>query len=139
MKVHMKNIHKVNIKKKLTMKFKCDACDCTYTTKQNLHIHIKGKHMKIKAFKCKDCSKNFTTKQLMEGHHKRVHLLIKPSKRYTCHECGTSFNQNKEMESHLNRVHLNVRPYKCNLCEKSYFSDPVLKRHIQIIHKGKIK
>ena len=75
----------------------------------------------------------------MESHHKRVHLLIKPSKRYTCHECEISFEQNKKMVSHLNRVHLNDRPYKCNLCEKSYFNDPVLKRHIQIIHKGETK
>ena len=119
MKVHMKYIHKVNIKKELTMKFKCDICDCTYATKQNLHNHIKAKHMKIKAFKCKDCSKNFLTKRSMESHHKRVHLFIKPYKRYTCHDCGISFEQNiNESKQDIDSKSCDVDILKCPICEK---------------------
>ena len=46
MQVHMKNTHKINIKK-LAVKFKCDVCDTSFTIKSNLQTHIKTVHLNM--------------------------------------------------------------------------------------------
>ena len=113
--------------------FMCDQCKKTFAEKRyfNQHMMEKCEKMKKNRYRCKDCDASFKTRHYLKHHVNRVHLKIKPLKKLICNECGASFEQKQHLEHHLNKVHLNVRPYKCNQCEKTYFIEEGLKRHLK--------
>ena len=76
LQVHMKNKHKINIKK-LAVKFKCDVCDASFITKSNLQTHIKTVHLKIIFHACSQCTKSYSQKQNLNRHIKEVHMKMK--------------------------------------------------------------
>ena len=60
-----KNESKANARKK---PFKCERCGCSFSTKQNLNIHLSSVHEGKKPFKCETCDRSFTVKRSMNKH-----------------------------------------------------------------------
>ena len=79
MQVHMKNTHKINIKK-LAVKFKCDVCDATFATKSNLQTHINTVHLNMRVHACSQCTKSYSEKRNLNRHIREVHMKIKALK-----------------------------------------------------------
>ncbi|KAK7243342.1 hypothetical protein RIF29_38135 [Crotalaria pallida] len=54
--------------------FKCDVkdCDCTFSSKSNLHKHLKAVHFEDKSFVCgfSDCGMRFAYKHVRDNHEK---------------------------------------------------------------------
>ena len=57
--------------------FKCTYIDCNkeYKTKENLILHIKNKHLKIKPFKCSICNSLFSQRNGKIYHERKFHRI----------------------------------------------------------------
>jgi len=99
-------------------KIKCPLCNKEFNRQNNLRLHTKRVHIKIKNQMCEHCPKSFVTKKDLE-----VHLLKHSGERnYHCEICGKTFQTNGHLTVHR-RIHTGEKPYCCELCGKS-FSDP---------------
>ncbi|XP_077294178.1 uncharacterized protein LOC143916806 [Arctopsyche grandis] len=109
--------------------YKCDICSKSFTSKRNLSVHI-GSHTGVKPHKCDICSKSFTTKQLL-SRHMGIHTGLKPHK---CDICSKSFTMKYHLSRHMG-IHTGLKPHKCDICSKSFTTKQYLSAHI-IIHTG---
>lgn len=79
---------------------------------------------------CEYCGKLFSCLNNL-----RTHLYYHSEPKFICEfeGCGKKFFMRKLLKAHIN-VHRGQKDYECEFCEKSYFFQAHLKRHILSMH-----
>jgi transcription elongation factor Elf1 len=80
---------------KLGKRFKCPACDKTFSEHGNSNKHYRAVHLQSKPFNCATCDASFAFADGLRRHQMR-HMNVRP---WECRECGYRFKQ----KSHLSR------------------------------------
>lgn len=94
---HIKNIHADEDKR---IRFPCELCSKTFTTKVALRIHMRI-HEDVKPFSCDICGKSFRQSSVATL-HKRVHTGEKP---FPCSLCDRKFAYKHHLKKHVERDH----------------------------------
>ena len=135
--------------------FKCKICDKTFKYEHSLEMQVKKHEEEEKGFQCDLCTSNFTKKKNLYKHRGRVHGLHNIDfnamkqrfvKDKICRLCQVDFGSNYEkFEAHIIRGNCaeknvtfsvnDLERIKCEYCEKSYFDNDSLQRHIRWKHK----
>jgi KRAB domain-containing zinc finger protein len=87
-----------------------DSCKKSFTTKNNLDVHVRTSHSDGFQFKCDVCSKSFKTQAYLKVHRK---LHFKELQNYACF-CGKTFIQLGDLKIH-SRTHSNERNFVCEV------------------------
>ncbi|KAG5669393.1 hypothetical protein PVAND_017280 [Polypedilum vanderplanki] len=139
--------------------FTCEICDQKFFKKFQLNAHMKAKHTeKIRNHFCPICNKAFFSaenlKKHVESHNDkdmpcefcgklfscinnlRTHLYYHSEPKFVCEidNCGKKFFMKKRLRAHI-KTHKNQKDFVCGFCDKSYFSQNDLNRHISSIHQ----
>ncbi len=127
--------------------FSCRVCEKPFARKVTLVEHERI-HTGEKPYSCDICTKSFC-KRIDMIVHMRAHTGEKP---YSCDLCQSSYStsshlsRHKKTFQHLNnlkstnvdesndftlqkRTNKKEKQYSCDLCQKSYYSNPHLSRH----------
>ena len=54
----------------------------------------------------------------------------------SCDDCGLTFTKNSGLESHMENIHAKEKLHKCDTCEKSFYLNWRLKKHV-LMHSKK--
>ncbi|KAL1453118.1 hypothetical protein WDU94_007290 [Cyamophila willieti] len=104
----------------------CKFCHKRYSHKINLRLHLKL-HNNPKQFQCHICLKYLSSSSSLKVHVK----THSNEKAFKCPHCDTAFNQKVHLNDHILSHHTNMRPFNCQLCNKTYVSKSVLKKHLK--------
>lgn len=105
---------------------KCKFCNKRYSHKINLRLHLKL-HNNPKQFQCHVCLKYLSSSSSL-----KVHVKTHTSeKAFKCEHCSLAFNQKVHLNDHILSHHTTMRPFNCQLCNKTYVSKSVLKKHLK--------
>lgn len=86
---------------------------------------LKGK------FECEKC--DYKT---VRSHNLKAHILaIHEGARFNCNQCNFTASAQSNVITHIKMKHTNHPGYKCEVCEKKFQSNNVLKIHKRNIHK----
>jgi len=110
-------------------RFKCRDCEFKTNRKNNLQIHIKQVHLKIKDYECPDCDLKFAVKNNLNNHIKQVHLKIKD---YECNNCDYTCSRKEHLQKHIKQVHLKIKDHECPDCDYTCSEKGDLQKHIKI-------
>ena len=106
---------------------KCNICDYTTATKDDLRHHRKAaKHPEHRNHKCEICHKAFTRSKLRQ--HMRSHTKEKP---YQCEICAQSFSMSGNLKRHK-MTHTGERPHVCSICGKGFIQATSLHAHEKV-------
>ena len=152
-KKHLLNRH-VKIKHTVKeRKYKCSNQDCD---KAFFNISALKKHVESHSEKGKYCLEIFSSRDLTYEiylkfipempceycgklfsclNNLRTHLYYHSEPKFVCEfeGCGKKFFMKKLLKAHIN-VHRGQKDFVCEYCEKSYFFQAHLKRHILSMH-----
>ncbi|XP_048000168.1 zinc finger protein Xfin-like [Leguminivora glycinivorella] len=105
---------------------KCPHCVLVCENQNQLEVHVNRFHLMQRPYQCDICSKSFYGKLKLREHIKEHNA----SHRRTCQcpVCDKSFTRKVYLEKHL-KLHTTGQLYNCNLCEKVYISEALLKQH----------
>lgn len=134
----------------------CNICLKTYSSLQTLHKHKVVHELLRKRYRCDACNKSFTTSHLFRIHrnlhhkeqHKckicnqvfnlyyslRRHMYNKHYKPFICETCGLRCSAKSVLVEHI-RVHTGERPFKCEACGKGFAQKSTLTVHIRCVHE----
>lgn len=121
--------------KKKPAKRQCDICGSVFNRSDILAEHKRSVHEGIRKVvppvisTCEICGSTFKRKD-----HLREHALVKHSSEklpYPCKLCEKTFIRPGQREIHMNRDHLNVKPYCCKDCNKKFFAEQSLRKHVK--------
>ncbi len=112
----------------------CPTCDATYTEKKSLKAHWESSHNT-----CTGPTEDGTGASAQDGNNtgpagtetwdddNMTEDADKPndegnlkSRQKHCTECDKSFFDDKNLKRHINMVHLNLRPWSCPTCDVTY-------------------
>ena len=112
----------------------CMECGKRFHLRENLVLHVRTVHFKIKNFECDICDdRKFSTKVHLENHINNIH---KGEKDFKCSHCNYAAFMEHRLTEHVNAVHLKIRPYKCHKCkEKTFSRKGDLNTHIKNVHR----
>lgn len=119
------NIYNIGFYKQLYLQ-----CDKHFASKRNLNRHLKT-HDVDKPHKCIKCKKCFVRKEQLERHdtyHNPENYLI-------CDYCKACFNRKQRLVVHIQVNHLMNLAFICEVCNKTFASGEILKRHKDIHSK----
>ncbi|XP_063443546.1 zinc finger protein 891-like isoform X2 [Mytilus trossulus] len=120
-------IHKYLYKFKGIKPYKCGVCNEEFYDQASVERHISSHAIKRpKRFLCRECGAEFDRKILLEEH--KLHADIKE---YKCKskKCKRSFHTKQALLVHDRRSHRD-RPFQCSICENSYVTVIMLKKHM---------
>ena len=132
----------------MSKKIKCDECNASFQSKQNLNVHINGIHRKLKPFGCQYCKKSFSQKCNWKAHVKSCHENYSnshDSEIIDISECPNG-NDNQNVQTSKDMVSKVGKPktkkdlrnfkknFKCDVCEASFFGKQGLNYHIDAVH-----
>ena len=106
---------------------KCEICDKTYASKNNLSLHIKSVHHNIKGNKCKFCEKAYSRNYDLKIHMKYVHNEQMKK------------NEGKKDEDILEKTHQMKnfsKFFECEICARKFDDPIVLRFHKKTVHEG---
>ena len=100
-----------------------------FFTRKNLSNHMQLHENKV--FSCDKCPKTFGAPQNLRSHRK-----YHKEPRFSCdfENCSKKFNKLDRLTIHK-KIHLGQKDNPCHLCEKSYFKEDHLNRHLLNTHK----
>ncbi|XP_052770427.1 zinc finger protein 236-like [Mya arenaria] len=108
---------------------KCYYCDSRFAFEKYLKKHVNRVHPnKFIGMFCEYCSANFKRRPELYDHIKTAHP-DRRVKRLQCDLCGNVFRSKGSYDEHRKTVHSSDRSFTCDICNKSYKSERVLKIH----------
>ncbi|XP_021693802.1 transcription factor grauzone [Aedes aegypti] len=139
----------------------CDSCKEKFTSYQALQTHSKSEHQKQAVVFC--CGSKFYRKALLIQH---IFLHVDPT-RFQCKICHKQLAQAESLKRHMDKNHspeasrtlkcsmcpkmfthkrfLNIheryhnRSWHCEICDKRFICEAVLKQHHKSIHTKELK
>jgi hypothetical protein len=75
-------------------------------------------------FNCKECGKEFVSKNRMSDHIRKTHHKVRK-----CDNCDDKLEESWKLELHM-KTHKNLTKIKFNICEKHFYVNWRLKKHI---------
>ena len=136
--------------------FKCTKCEKVFKHKTSLKRHLKQHEAELDGFVCDICNSKFTREDNLYKHRGRIHGLFNinfdatkvcSKEKIVCKMCNFDFGEDcQRFENHLARrsclkkertVEVNEEDkFECTFCERSYFDQDSLFRHIEWKHKN---
>ena len=86
------------------MKTKCRFCEKAYANPQNLKVHIKTVHLKMRPYVCEFCGKNFGQNSNKKKHQE---TCLK-QKEFVCGVCEKAFSRSVSLKEHILLAHPHV-------------------------------
>uniref|UniRef100_A0A6A7G3U2 Zinc finger autosomal protein-like n=1 Tax=Hirondellea gigas TaxID=1518452 RepID=A0A6A7G3U2_9CRUS len=111
--------------------YECNNCGYTTPKQQNLRVHVKSVHIKVKPFKCEECNFSAVFPNHLRKHVTAVHLKEKSLK---CTECDFMTARAHCLRNHIKCVHRGERPFKCTECDYAATVVDHLRRHVKTVH-----
>ena len=88
------------------IKYECDMCDKSLSSKYNLKLHVEKHHEgKKPSVECPTCSKCFQSNTSLKRHVNDVHDKKRP---FGCDFCGLTFAQKSQLVTHMKGKHRNL-------------------------------
>ena len=113
--------------------YKCNLCSFAGKFRINLTTHMRRVHEHCEeTLQCPQCSYTSPFKENLRTHIHTVH----GAKSFQCHLCPKSFCKKHQLTKHQVRVHQNIRNHQCPDCDKAYFTNWHLLKHMWV-HTGK--
>ncbi|CRK93016.1 CLUMA_CG006469, isoform A [Clunio marinus] len=152
---------RVHIQKqpKEPQKYFCEMCGLDFEKRFHLNAHVKAKHTKRERIhQCSICEKAFFSAENLKKHveshgakvmpcefcgklfscmnNLRTHLYYHSEPKFICDfpNCDKKFYMRKRLRAHV-KTHNGQKDFGCTFCEKSYFSQNDLNRHLFSIHQ----
>ncbi|XP_065213305.1 zinc finger protein 84-like [Planococcus citri] len=120
----------IKVHQGIITQYPCDYCPKKLSTKLSLRNHIRL-HNDERPFKCDICDKRYTTNGELKS-HSFSHVNEKP---FRCEKCPKTFRAAFMLKNHMT-IHATSREQiKCSFCEKMYYRENSLKKHVQKHHK----
>lgn len=112
------------------VKYTCEACGKSYSTKTTLSHHVKYVHHDQERI-CRKCRKTFSSIEL-----KRTHVSESPKCwPHVCHHCGDRFMSYSLKQSHLISAHgVKKKKYPCAECPEVFENRQKYRSHFKITH-----
>ena len=111
-------------------KFKCQDCERSFNSRDNLTYHNKSKHEGVR-YSCNQCDKQLLSQGSLTIHIRSVHEGVK----YACNQCNFEAGYQSNLTAHIRSLHEGVR-YACNQCDYQARYQSHLTQHIQSVHEG---
>lgn len=112
----------------------CHLCGKFLKNKYLLQSHIRNIHERanINNNVCEECGKTFGGKAILKRHIERVHS----DQTFKCKECGKELQAQDALMKHVRLYHSGREPKPCPhpQCEKSFFEERNLQKHISHVH-----
>ena len=129
--------HKVS---KVMEMLKCNICENTFTSKNNLKRHMEEvhKHVTNKIHTCPEIDCQYMTDH---GAQLMKHITLfhpKTKQKLLCNDCPYNCYSESGMKKHVNAVH-NIANRTCNICQQTFSSQTMMKVHVSTTHKKSTK
>ena len=158
LKYHITRVHKENQYKQIRKatyntekkRYICPLCYWTVKGFDKILKHVNRFHKDDKAllntsmrstallFKCKDCDYSFHKQMYLSIHKERKHRVLESHVK--CNNCNKKLKR-YSLRPHMtlckNKKNLNMGKVCCKLCDVSFNSTGMLKRHKLYIHEGR--
>ena len=122
---HIHRIHRAT-----EISFRCDKCDYSTATKQNLTNHSLI-HQVEKPLRCPDdgCQKSFTSVKSLNSH------VRNKTRNFLCNKCDTKCSTLRDLAKH-SKGHSGVKDNVCRICQAKYSHLYGLYKHFKAKHEG---
>ena len=113
------------------VKFKCDNCEVTCSTKKNLERHIESIHQGLK-FPCNICDYEASTKASLKVHRESLHQ----GPQLNCDVCDYETQSKSYLSKHIKTKHkaITKAQFKCEYCEVEFSTNQSLRVHTESVH-----
>ncbi|KAF5307813.1 hypothetical protein FQR65_LT06685 [Abscondita terminalis] len=127
LKVFTKQHYLLQHLKKHTGRFTCGFCLKIFCRKENLNLHKCINGEVVNSHKCEQCDKSF----MMRKHLMR-HIYVVHERRYACEKCKKQYHTKKDYNDHycLGSSCDQTALFPCTLCNKKFFRDSYLRKHL---------
>ncbi|TMW52277.1 hypothetical protein DOY81_002610 [Sarcophaga bullata] len=118
------------------LKLKCEACDLSCQTYEELSQHrsvncAEAKHYET-LLPCNHCFKSFYNNFGLQYHCKSQHTTPKLHVKYQCLHCSKQFQNKNTFKAH-ERLHTDGNIFVCDICQRAFSSKLSLEQH-QNVH-----
>ena len=117
---------------------KCTHCDKSFSSNQEMKLHITAIHDDpegAKKLKCDKCDFS-TLRSTSLKNHSYQHDKPKP---HQCEYCEKAYVKEEELIIHMINAHTDDTAFPCNFCASSFMSRPGLNYHIIAEHPEQSK
>ena len=101
----------------ITKIHQCNICSETFTTEENLNIHIKSSHTEQNMIKCNQCNETFKTEESLNIHEVTNHIQVIT---FQCETCTKTFPSEEYLNVHISSEHVSEETFKCNECTEVF-------------------